>query len=311
MRNKPKFQVAQDGTALLVLLTLLGYPLWPEWLHEWLGLGLLLMLLLHNGLNARWYRNLVTGRYNLQRRLQLGVNGLSALLLLLALGSGLMLSRHLWPEFPLHQGTDLVRKIHMTAVHWLQLMIAVHLGLHWKLLGGFFCALMGISGRNRLVRRSLASLWLAVAAYGATVFIRRDLPAYLLAQVDFSPLGAGFLTGKIDEHTQFDATDFRSLVPRFSTEARKANLVLVEMIKDIATGKGATPAQIALAWLLAQKPWIVPIPGTTKLHRLEENMGALEIELTERDLGQINTLLAKIEVQGDRLPEAVLKMTGL
>lgn len=129
--------------------------------------------------------------------------------------------------------------------------------------------------------------------------------------VPFSPLGAGFLTGKIDENTQFDPTDFRNFVPRFSDEARKANLALVDVIKTIAASKGATPAQIALAWLLAQKPWIVPIPGTTKLHRLEENLGAVAIELSEGDLAHIADLLSKIVVQGERLPEAVLKMTGL
>ncbi len=129
--------------------------------------------------------------------------------------------------------------------------------------------------------------------------------------VPFSPLGAGFLTGQIDANTQFEAGDFRNFVPRFAEEARKANLALVNMVKVIATAKGATPAQIALAWLLAQKPWIAPIPGTTKLHRLDENLGALNVELTTDELAQINSQLAKIEVQGERLPEAVLKMTGL
>jgi aryl-alcohol dehydrogenase-like predicted oxidoreductase len=129
--------------------------------------------------------------------------------------------------------------------------------------------------------------------------------------VPFSPLGAGFLTGKIDASTQFDVTDFRNHVPRFSVAARKANQALVEIIKAVADRKGATPAQVALAWLLAQKPWIVPIPGTTKLHRLEENLHAIEIELTAGDLREINTGLSKIEVQGERLPDAALKMTGL
>lgn len=129
--------------------------------------------------------------------------------------------------------------------------------------------------------------------------------------VPFTPLGAGFLTGKIDENTQFDPADFRNFVPRLSVEARKANIALVEVIKTIAASKGATPAQVALAWLLAQKPWIVPIPGTTKLHRLEENLGAVTVELSEGDLAHISTLLSKIVVQGDRLPEAVLKMSGL
>ena len=126
----------------------------------------------------------------------------------------------------------------------------------------------------------------------------------------FSPLGAGFLTGKIDENTKFDSTDFRNLVPRFSPEARKANMVLVDLVKAVAERKGATPAQVALAWLLAQKPWIVPIPGTTKLHRLEENLGAVNIELTENDLKQIEEAASKLKLEGARLPEAALKMTG-
>ena len=128
--------------------------------------------------------------------------------------------------------------------------------------------------------------------------------------VPFSPLGAGFLTGKIDENTQFDPTDFRNNVPRFSPEARKANLALVDIVKTVAVRKHASPAQVALAWLLAQRPWIAPIPGTTKLHRLEENLGAVDLELTKDDLAQINDEVSKVQVQGERLPEAALKMTG-
>jgi aryl-alcohol dehydrogenase-like predicted oxidoreductase len=128
--------------------------------------------------------------------------------------------------------------------------------------------------------------------------------------VPFSPLGAGFLTGKIDEKTRFTGSDFRASVPRFSPEAVKANMVLVDLLRDVAKDKGATPAQIALAWLLAQKPWIVPIPGTTKLHRLEENLGAVEVRLTPSDLALINDKASEIPLQGARLPEAALAMTG-
>ncbi len=128
--------------------------------------------------------------------------------------------------------------------------------------------------------------------------------------VPFSPLGAGFLTGKIDENTKFDKGDFRNMVPRFSAQARKANMSLVRVIKAVADRKAATPAQVALAWLLAQKPWIVPIPGTTKLHRLEENLGAVDLNLTAADLSEISAEISKIEVQGERLPEAMMKMTG-
>ena len=129
--------------------------------------------------------------------------------------------------------------------------------------------------------------------------------------VPFSPLGAGFLTGKIDETTTFDPTDFRNMVPRLAPDARKANMALVELVKDVAAAKGATPAQIALAWLLLQRDAIAPIPGTTKLHRLEENVGAAAVVLTAEDLREIKTALAGIEVQGARLPEFVLKMSGL
>lgn len=126
--------------------------------------------------------------------------------------------------------------------------------------------------------------------------------------VPFSPLGKGFLTGKIDENTRFDSTDFRNTVPRFSPEARKANQALVELIGKFAEQKKATPAQIALAWVLAQKPWIAPIPGTTKLHRLEENLGAVNIELTEDDLRELDRMTSQIEVQGTRYAEAQQKM---
>jgi aryl-alcohol dehydrogenase-like predicted oxidoreductase len=127
--------------------------------------------------------------------------------------------------------------------------------------------------------------------------------------VPFSPLGAGFLTGKIGTTTEFDSTDFRNRSPRFSPEARAANMALVDLLKRIAEAKHATPAQIALAWLLAQKPWIVPIPGTTKLHRLDENLGAAGVELTPDDLQEIEDAASKITIQGARLPEAVLKMS--
>lgn len=126
--------------------------------------------------------------------------------------------------------------------------------------------------------------------------------------VPFSPLGKGFLTGAISENTTFDKTDFRNTVPRFSEENRKANQALVDLLGSIATEKNASPAQIALAWLLAQKPWIVPIPGTTKLHRLEENLGAADIQLSGNDLKEINEALSNIEVQGNRYSEQAQKM---
>jgi aryl-alcohol dehydrogenase-like predicted oxidoreductase len=129
--------------------------------------------------------------------------------------------------------------------------------------------------------------------------------------VPFSPLGKGFLTGKIDEKTAFDKSDFRNIVPRFTAENRKANQALVDLLTEISNRKKATPAQIALAWLLAQKPWIVPIPGTTKPNRLEENIGAADITLTSGELNEINAVLQKIKVVGDRYPEELERRTGL
>jgi aryl-alcohol dehydrogenase-like predicted oxidoreductase len=128
--------------------------------------------------------------------------------------------------------------------------------------------------------------------------------------VPFSPLGRGFLTGKMNESTTFDSTDLRNTLPRFTPEARKANRALVDLLGEIAKRKSATPAQIALAWLLAQKPWIVPIPGTTKLDRLEENIGAVDVELTGDDLSEIESVASQIEVQGARYPEHLEQLTG-
>jgi aryl-alcohol dehydrogenase-like predicted oxidoreductase len=129
--------------------------------------------------------------------------------------------------------------------------------------------------------------------------------------VPFSPLGAGFLTGAMDANTTFAGSDFRSMVPRFAPEALKDNVALVDLIKQVAAARRATPAQIALAWLLARKPWIVPIPGTTKLHRLQEDIEAANVELSEADVNEIGEAASRIRTKGERLPAAVLAMTGL
>ena len=136
------------------------------------------------------------------------------------------------------------------------------------------------------------------------------LEALGIGFVPFSPLGRGFLTGKMNENTTFDSSDFRNTLPRFTPEARKANEALLDLLRQIAGRKNATPAQISLAWLLAQKPWIVPIPGTTKLHRLEENIGAVAVELTSDDLRDIDTAASQITIQGARYPEQLQRMTG-
>jgi aryl-alcohol dehydrogenase-like predicted oxidoreductase len=150
------------------------------------------------------------------------------------------------------------------------------------------------------------SLW----TRGPEVEILPTLEELRIGFVPFSPLGKGFLTGKIDDKTPLDPSDFRAILPRFTPEARKANQGLVDLLARIGEQKKATPAQIALAWLLAQKPWIVPIPGTTKPHRLEENLGAADVELTADDLREIESAASKIQVQGARYPEHIEQLTG-
>jgi len=169
----------------------------------------------------------------------------------------------------------------------------------------------------RTIRRAHAVQPVAAVQNEYSLWFRRPEEGLLqtleelgIGLIPYSPLGKGFLTGKMDEKTSFDSSDFRSKLPRFTPEALKANHALVELLVNIAEQKNATPAQIALAWLLAQKPWIVPIPGTTKLHRLNENLGALNIELSTDDLQRIDSAAAKITIEGERYPEALEKMTG-
>jgi len=168
------------------------------------------------------------------------------------------------------------------------------------------------------IRRAHAVQPLAAVQSEYSLWWRRPEEALLptleelgIGFVPFSPLGKGYLTGKIDEHTQFGCDDFRNIVPRFTAEARKANRSLVDLLTGISVAKDATPAQIALAWLLAKKPWIVPIPGTTKLGRLEENLGATWVGLSQDDLARIDAAAAAIAIQGERYPEALEKRTGL
>ncbi len=167
------------------------------------------------------------------------------------------------------------------------------------------------------IRRAHAVLPLAAVQSEYSLWTRDPEPEVLpvceelgIGFVPWGPLGAGFLTGKIDSTTTFDSSDFRASFPRFTPEAREANRALVDLLGRIANRKEATPAQVAIAWLLAQKPWIVPIPGTTKLHRLDENIGATTVELTVDDLREIEEAASKITVQGARLPEAILKLSG-
>lgn len=186
MRAKYKFQVVQDSVLLIILLSLMGFQLWGDKIHEWLAVIFLMIISVHCGLNIHWFKRLSTGEYSAFRVLQLTINAILLLTLLSALVSGVVLSRHLFYNFPFHYAADNVRKIHMTSVHWLQIITALHLGMHWKMLATFFCSLLNIRSDSFLASRVMPGLFVLIALYGAQVFVAQGLLDYLLAQVDFS-----------------------------------------------------------------------------------------------------------------------------
>ncbi|MBK5072662.1 DUF4405 domain-containing protein [Budviciaceae bacterium CWB-B4] len=186
MRRKYQCQVLSDVVMLFILLSLMGFHLWSEYIHEWLGTILFLMVMLHVGLNTHWLQKLFQGEYCAFRLLQLSINALLLLLFLSAVISGVMLSRHLLPDLVIHSSSDLVRKVHMASVHWLQIIIALHLGIHWRMLANFFCKIWHISPVSVLITRILPLIFSAIAVYGIYAFIQRERLPYLLFQVDFA-----------------------------------------------------------------------------------------------------------------------------
>lgn len=186
MKAKYLFQVVQDAIMVLILLSLAGYHLWSENVHEWLAILFLFFVLLHNSLNFHWFRRLFQGEYPLFRILALVINILLFIAFLSALISGLMMSRYVLPDLPIHNASDLVRKTHMTSVHWLQVIIAVHLGIHWKMLANFLCRIWHISPTSLLARWLMPTFFTLVSFYGLYVFIEREMLPYLLMQVDFA-----------------------------------------------------------------------------------------------------------------------------
>jgi hypothetical protein len=186
MKTKYKLQVVQDMAMMIILLSLMGFHLWGENLHEWLGMAFLLLIMLHNGLNVHWFKDLVQGAYSAFRLMQATVNLLLLLLLSTAIISGMILSKYVIPDLPIHSTSDFARKIHMTSVHWGQIIIAVHLGMHWKMLAGFFCKVWNISPLSLLATRVFPMVFFSIAVYGLNAFIYRDLLPYLLIQVDFA-----------------------------------------------------------------------------------------------------------------------------
>jgi hypothetical protein len=186
MKAKYKFQVIQDTVMLLILLSLMGFHLWGENIHEWLGVIFFFIILLHNCLNSHWFQKLFQGEYSALRFLQVSVNILLMLVLLSAMLSGIMLSRHVLPDLPIHSTSDLVRKIHMTSVHWGQVIIALHLGLHWKMLANFFCKIWSISPISLFATKTMPLIFIVISTYGFYTFIYRDMLPYLLIQVDFA-----------------------------------------------------------------------------------------------------------------------------
>ncbi|MBL5828193.1 MULTISPECIES: DUF4405 domain-containing protein [Serratia] len=213
MKAKYKFQVVQDIVMMIILLSLMGFHLWGESIHEWLGMVFLMFLFLHNGLNIHWFRKLVQGRYSAFRFMQVSVNLLLVLLLLSAIISGLMLSKHLLPDLPIHSSSDLVRKVHMTSVHWGQIIIAVHLGMHWKMLANFFAKVWNISPLSFLSTRLMPAIFFSITVYGLHAFICRNLLPYLLLQVDFAFFN-------FEESTVFFYFDFFAITILFASLMR-------------------------------------------------------------------------------------------
>ncbi|MCL6362675.1 DUF4405 domain-containing protein [Pectobacterium carotovorum subsp. carotovorum] len=186
MKAKYKFQVIQDTLMLIILLSLMGFHLWDENIHEWLGVIFFFIILLHNGLNTHWFKKLTQGEYSAFRILQVATNMLLMITLLAAIVSGILLSRHVFPDLPIHSTSDFVRKIHMTSVHWVQVIIALHLGLHWKMLANFFCKIWNILPTSLFATKIMPLIFMMTSLYGLHVFIHRDMLPYLLIQVDFA-----------------------------------------------------------------------------------------------------------------------------
>lgn len=186
MRKKYKFQVVQDVVMTVILLSLMGYHLWGEFIHELLGIAFFIIILLHNGLNLHWFKKLFHEGYSAFRILQVSINILLILVLLSAIFSGVMLSQHLLPDLAIHNASDFIRKIHMTSVHWGQIIISLHLGMHWKMLANFFCKIWNISPVSLLATRVLPVIFSTISIYGLYALIHRNSLSYLFIQVDFS-----------------------------------------------------------------------------------------------------------------------------
>jgi hypothetical protein len=186
MRKKYIFQVIQDIVLLFILSTLMGYHLWSEYIHEISGIVFLAIILLHTGLNLHWFTNLFQGEYTVFRILQVTLNILLISVFVIAILSGIMLSQHVFPNLSIHNASDFVRKIHMTSVHWGQVLIAFHLGMHWNMLANFFRKIWHISATSLLASRGMPALFLIISCYGLYAFVHRHLFNYLLMQVEFS-----------------------------------------------------------------------------------------------------------------------------
>lgn len=186
MKKQYIFQVCQDAILTIIFLVLMGFHLSNEIIHEWLGIFFFSIILLHISLNYHWIKKIANNDYDFFKSFQLTINVLLLIMIISAIGSGLMLSRHVLPDASFHSTTDLVRKVHMTSVHWGQIIIAVHLGMHWKMLANFFCRMWNIPPRSLFSARLMPFLFILIAVYGAFSFMARDMLPYLLLQVDFA-----------------------------------------------------------------------------------------------------------------------------
>ena len=205
MKRKYIFQVFQDTVMLFILLSLMGYHLWGEYIHELLGVTLFTTIILHTALNLHWFKNLKQREYSAFRILQIAINSLLLVVFIAAIISGLMLSQHLFPNLMIHNASDFVRKTHMLSVHWGQLLIALHLGMHWKMLANFFCKIWHVYPDSLLATRVMPVIFTLISIYGCYAFIQRSLLSYLFMQVDFSFFD-------FDEPKLFFYADFLSMI---------------------------------------------------------------------------------------------------
>ena len=292
MSKTMRLKIVIDILMTAALLLLMPYGLLGEAYHEWIGTGMLLLFVAHHVLNRKWMGSLRKGKYTPFRILQTVIVLAVLLTMLGSMISGILLSRHAFPFVDVHGVAMPARNVHMVCAYWNLVLMSLHLGLHWSIL-------IGVAGKRfqnpSAVRMGSARIaGVAIAAYEELFPVLEELG---IGYVAFSPLANGLLSGRYDNHSQFDRTyDYRSVMPQFQAETMEKNQNLLTLIRKIAVENHATPAQISMAWMLCKKPYIVPIPGTRKTDRMEENAKAADLLLTKEQVRELDQALDAVEM---------------